>query len=258
MIPELALDAGAFHLGGGGRPAEASPLQAPSERPTAPPSPLHLPPPAAFTCLRDVVTYVLDSPALLAACTKAQPAGSGKRYFDSKGLKSSRPSGSEGMRPSGTLSGSAAAPGRSHSGKTAAGKVCCNCGTSNTPLWRKDKPTGLLFCNACGIYFKNHGRHRPLELAANAVSPAWGSTRPPAAPPALNLAEDAPHGATPSQLEPAPANVSGDEDNASDSSKFEIQSPRCPDAAAGDDSDASQNVKRPRRNARCASCWCWS
>jgi len=22
----------------------------------------------------------------------------------------------------------------------------------------------LLYCNACGIYFKNHGKHRPLEL----------------------------------------------------------------------------------------------
>ncbi|KAL0054329.1 hypothetical protein WJX82_007210 [Trebouxia sp. C0006] len=32
------------------------------------------------------------------------------------------------------------------------------------PFGIKDKSSGLLYCNACGIYFKNHGKHRPLEL----------------------------------------------------------------------------------------------
>jgi transcription elongation factor Elf1 len=44
-------------------------------------------------------------------------------------------------------------------------KVCENCGTSSTPLWRKDKQTGMLMCNACGIFFKHHQKHRPVELA---------------------------------------------------------------------------------------------
>ena len=43
-------------------------------------------------------------------------------------------------------------------------KRCVNCQCTSTPLWRKDKSSGLLYCNACGIYFKNHGKHRPLEL----------------------------------------------------------------------------------------------
>lgn len=43
-------------------------------------------------------------------------------------------------------------------------KSCVNCHCTSTPLWRKDKTTGLLYCNACGIYYKNHGKHRPVEL----------------------------------------------------------------------------------------------
>lgn len=43
-------------------------------------------------------------------------------------------------------------------------KVCENCGTTSTPLWRKDKQTGMMMCNACGIFFKHHQMHRPVEL----------------------------------------------------------------------------------------------
>lgn len=43
-------------------------------------------------------------------------------------------------------------------------KTCANCSTSQTPLWRKDASTGNIMCNACGIYYKNHGKHRPVEL----------------------------------------------------------------------------------------------
>jgi GATA zinc finger len=49
--------------------------------------------------------------------------------------------------------------------RTATGaKQCENCGTSSTPLWRKDRHINMLMCNACGIYYKNHGKHRPVEL----------------------------------------------------------------------------------------------
>lgn len=50
--------------------------------------------------------------------------------------------------------------------RTATGaKQCENCGTNSTPLWRKDRHINMLMCNACGIYYKNHGKHRPVELA---------------------------------------------------------------------------------------------
>ena len=53
----------------------------------------------------------------------------------------------------------------------AAAKSCAHCGCTSTPLWRRDRATGLTMCNACGIYYKQHGRQRPAELAAAAASP---------------------------------------------------------------------------------------
>ncbi|WFD41923.1 hypothetical protein MPSI1_000560 [Malassezia psittaci] len=41
--------------------------------------------------------------------------------------------------------------------------TCSNCGTHNTPLWRRNHDT-LLLCNACGLYLKIHKSHRPLLL----------------------------------------------------------------------------------------------
>lgn len=52
-------------------------------------------------------------------------------------------------------------PSQSHSSDN---KRCVNCQCTSTPLWRKDKSSGLMYCNACGIYLKNHGKHRPVEL----------------------------------------------------------------------------------------------
>jgi len=49
------------------------------------------------------------------------------------------------------------------------GKVCSNCGTTSTPLWRKDKNNlDIILCNACGIYLKNHGKSRPVSGSQSA------------------------------------------------------------------------------------------
>ncbi|KAL7338239.1 GATA zinc finger-domain-containing protein, partial [Rhodotorula toruloides] len=41
---------------------------------------------------------------------------------------------------------------------------CTSCGTTQTPLWRRD-PQGKTICNACGLYYKLHGgQHRPVNL----------------------------------------------------------------------------------------------
>ncbi|KAI9249553.1 hypothetical protein BY458DRAFT_445293 [Sporodiniella umbellata] len=41
--------------------------------------------------------------------------------------------------------------------------ICHNCQTTKTPLWRRNRQ-GQTICNACGLYYKLHGRHRPIEM----------------------------------------------------------------------------------------------
>ncbi|KAI9683566.1 MAG: putative electron transfer flavoprotein subunit [Trizodia sp. TS-e1964] len=52
-----------------------------------------------------------------------------------------------------------------HPPKRAALVIACqNCSTTITPLWRRDD-SGHAICNACGLYFKLHHVHRPVELS---------------------------------------------------------------------------------------------
>ncbi|KAF7363008.1 GATA zinc finger domain-containing protein [Mycena venus] len=43
-------------------------------------------------------------------------------------------------------------------------KQCYNCGTMNTPLWRRDQATQRTLCNACGLYQAQRGEPRPQAL----------------------------------------------------------------------------------------------
>ncbi|KAF8978155.1 hypothetical protein BGZ46_006769 [Entomortierella lignicola] len=41
---------------------------------------------------------------------------------------------------------------------------CFNCKVTQTPLWRRTPDRMHSLCNACGLYFKQYGAHRPLNV----------------------------------------------------------------------------------------------
>lgn len=56
--------------------------------------------------------------------------------------------------------------------KRSAPKICNNCNSVTTPLWRRSSsPSRSTLCNACGLYLLQHHSHRPLSLFDDSPEP---------------------------------------------------------------------------------------
>ncbi|KAI9281811.1 GATA zinc finger-domain-containing protein [Sporodiniella umbellata] len=48
---------------------------------------------------------------------------------------------------------------------------CFNCHVTKTPLWRRTPDRAHSLCNACGLYYKQYGSHRPLHVRQKQPTP---------------------------------------------------------------------------------------
>jgi hypothetical protein len=56
---------------------------------------------------------------------------------------------------------------------------CHNCHVTKTPLWRRTPDRAHSLCNACGLYYKQYGTHRPLHVRQKQQTSKQSSPTPP-------------------------------------------------------------------------------
>lgn len=107
--------------------------------------------------------------------------------------------------------------------------VCYNCQVTQTPLWRRTPDRKHSLCNACGLYYKQYGAHRPLnvrhKLSSVLIDPRLAAL-PYARPPTQGTRGSSPSGAEPSSSLPSssspPSSSSSSSSSDSDSEEYNV------------------------------------
>ncbi|KAG0236377.1 hypothetical protein BGX31_003977 [Mortierella sp. GBA43] len=80
--------------------------------------------------------------------------------------------------------------------------ICFNCQVTQTPLWRRTPDRKHSLCNACGLYYKQYGAHRPLnvrhKLSSVLIDPRLAALPYARPPPPVQVARSSPPPAEPS------------------------------------------------------------
>lgn len=112
-----------------------------------------------------------STPVLAGATTGPASAPHGGRPTLAKSVSTGTPSPSEAARSSGA-----------DEDEDSPQYKCHNCAVTRTPLWRRTACKRYSLCNACGLYYKQYGRDRPvknrptLSTGAPAGAPAGAGT----------------------------------------------------------------------------------
>ncbi|KAF9135780.1 hypothetical protein BGW39_000077 [Mortierella sp. 14UC] len=120
-----------------------------------------------------------------------------------------------------------AAPGSSCN-KRSRELICFNCKVTQTPLWRRTPDRKHSLCNACGLYYKQYGAHRPLHIR-HKLPTVLADVRAGALPYARPI--NSSRGSSPGALEIpfvfAPASVAADSSSSSSDSDSDSSSGPC-------------------------------